>query len=294
MVSNGVCAVIVTYHPLPDTISNIRKLRPQVQGLVVVDNGSSIDCLEFLRAASNEYDYELIENYENLGVGAALNIGARWAQTNGFRYLALFDQDSTVTDGFIETTVEAYESNSNRKRIGIIAVASKNRVTGVCPTPRFLGKDGSILVAMTSGSLLPIEVLSSCGYFQEDLIIDLVDYEYCLRLRDAGYIVQYCPKAFLLHSAGSPAECRLFGIVLLTFSNHSAARWYYITRNSILMLKRYGMRYPNWACATIAQIVFKGPIKTALVSEERWRKLYNILLGAVDGILGKKGARVGL
>ena len=37
---NGVCAVIVAFRPRVEDLGNLADVRPQVQDLVVVDNGS--------------------------------------------------------------------------------------------------------------------------------------------------------------------------------------------------------------------------------------------------------------
>ncbi len=46
----SVCAVIVTYHPSAGVVEHIAKILTQVQGLVVVDNGSSADEIGLLRS----------------------------------------------------------------------------------------------------------------------------------------------------------------------------------------------------------------------------------------------------
>ena len=54
MSPNTVCAVIVTFRPRAQDFVNLAKLRPQVEKLVVVDNGSSDQALQQLRMASHE------------------------------------------------------------------------------------------------------------------------------------------------------------------------------------------------------------------------------------------------
>ncbi len=80
---NSVCAVIVSFRPRREDLGNLARVRPQVEHLVVVDNGSPEEQLHLLRAASHELDFALIENGQNLGIAAALNVGVKWAQANG-------------------------------------------------------------------------------------------------------------------------------------------------------------------------------------------------------------------
>src|SRR5580700_6540819 len=119
--SDLVCGVIVTYHPDEELAQHIAVLRGQVGGLVVVDNRSSDSERVKLRELAQQYSFTLLENQENLGIGAALNQGVRWAAAHGvFRYVALFDQDSEVPGNFTEAMLSAYENNPRRDDIAIL------------------------------------------------------------------------------------------------------------------------------------------------------------------------------
>src|SRR5260370_31959342 len=93
MTAQSVCAVIVTFHPSANMFENLRHVFAQVQGLVVVDNGSSSAELDPLRRESLRLGFHLIENRENLGIAEALNQGVRWAKSNGYSCVIIFDQD---------------------------------------------------------------------------------------------------------------------------------------------------------------------------------------------------------
>ena len=49
--SVDICAVVVTYHPLPEYVENIVALSEQVQRVLVVDNGSDAASLSPVRQA---------------------------------------------------------------------------------------------------------------------------------------------------------------------------------------------------------------------------------------------------
>ena len=116
----SVCAVIVTFRPRDEDYENILKVRAQVDNVVVVDNGSPHDSLLRLRALSKESCLTLIENGANLGIGAALNIGVRSAETSGSRWVILLDQDSTVTENFMERMVSDFTRGAGRLNLGQI------------------------------------------------------------------------------------------------------------------------------------------------------------------------------
>ena len=174
--------------PRLEDLGNLVRVRPQVEHLVVVDNGSSEEQLHLLRGASHELDFTLIENGQNLGIAAALNVGVKWAQTNGSGWVALFDQDSAVTDGFIAQMVADFEHFARQRNILLLIPRYRDPgscVERVCP----LDEDGGPFVTITSGSLLPIGAFEKCGYFKEELFIYTVDDEYSLRLRSRGYSI---------------------------------------------------------------------------------------------------------
>lgn len=287
MIANGVCAVIVTFRPSPVVAANIARIRCQVQGLVVVDNASPPEALAPILAASRELDCELIRNGANLGIAAALNIGVKWAKSQGHSFVALFDQDSGITEGFMTSMLQEYESNPLRETIAIVTPKHLEHETGDWERPA-MAEDGTPLTAITSGSLMPLGIFDRCGWFEEDLIIDRVDDEYCLRARSMGYTIALCSDAVLHHSIGSPRMHSFLGIRQVKATHHSAKRYYYLTRNRIVMVKRYWRKYPRWSYLT-ARSVVRDLIVNFVVEDDRWQKLGTTLRGVVDGLVGRMG-----
>jgi rhamnosyltransferase len=289
---NGVCAVIVAFRPKVEDLGNLAEVRPQVQHLVVVDNGSAEETLKSLRTASRVLKFVLIENGENLGMGAALNIGVRWAKSNGSQWVALFDQDSTVTEGFMAQMLADFEYFQTRRNILLLIPRYKDPQSGV---ERVCGldEDGGPFVTITSGSLLPVTAFETCGYFNEDLFIYTVDDEYSLRLRSQGYSIALSPHAVLLHASGSPSSYRIFGKPWFQTTNYRPGVRYYISRNRIWMSLRYGARYPRWARGAL-RASFIDLCRLAIAEDYRWAKVKMVLLGFRDGMLGRMGKTVTL
>jgi rhamnosyltransferase len=291
MNKNGTCAVIIIFRPQVSVLDNLAKVRPQVDGLVVVDNGSSPELLAPFQAVAREIGFTLIENGVNLGVAAALNVGVRCARAQGFDHVVLFDQDSTVTDGFIDAMLAAYESHPHRSNVVIVTPSQVERNTG---RTRVHGctKDGGPLVAITSGSLMPIKIFDQCGWFEGDLIIDCVDHEYCLRARSLGYTLAECQQAVLLVAVGSVKFHHTLGLCIRA-THHSAKRRYYITRNRLVLVQRFYKQQPRWCYGTIMEIV-TDTLTVLCVEEERWKKLVNTARGIYDALSGRMGKVVEL
>lgn len=272
-------------------ISNLSTIRAQVSALVVVDNGSGKDELDPLRVASGALGFELIENGDNLGIAEALNQGIRWAKSKGFPWVILFDQDSNLTSEFVNQMFTAWEAHPSRERVGSIHPKYVDPDTSV-ESPIRRAPDGGPVVSMTSGALMPTWVFDKLGWFATDYFIDEVDTEYCYRIRAAGYLIADSRKAVLLHHTGHPKRLTFLGFGFGP-TNHSATRRYYMSRNRIVLYRKYFRVFPRWVLYSM-NVSLRDMIKCVLAEQDRARKLHNILLGTWDGLIGRMGKREGL
>ena len=291
MTAQSVCAVIVTYHPSAKMLENVSSVFAQVHGLAVVDNGSNADELDPLRAARQTLGFQLIENRENLGIAEALNQGVRWAKTTGYPWVILFDQDSRITDCFVRQMFAAWESHPDRERVGSIHPRYVDPETGVEPMVR-RAPDGGPVVSITSGALMPAWIFDKIGWFATEYFIDEVDTEYCFRIRAAGYIIADSRQAVLLHHTGHPKRLSFLGFSFRP-THHSAMRRYYMSRNRIVLYRRYFRVFPRWVLHSM-NLSLRDTIKCFLGEQDRARKFRNFLLGTWDGLSGRMGKREGL
>jgi rhamnosyltransferase len=246
-----------------------------------------------MRRESEAIGFHLIENGENRGVAAALNTGIQWAIENKYEWVALFDQDSFVSECYFDAMFETVVSSAAPEKIGIVAPRYRDFFTGVLSKISSL-EDGQPRTVMTSGSLMPVWIFERCGWFEEGLFIDQVDHEYCFRIEELGYKIVRCGNAILLHALGAPQKHKLLFIKPFTSGHYSAGRRYYITRNGLIMAWRYRKRFPGWSRGTLKDTLLKDPIKILLAESDRFRKLVNVARGVMDAYLGRMGKRVDL
>src|SRR5258708_21284331 len=291
MTAQSVCAVIVTYHPSAKVLENIAQVLAQVQGLVVVDNGSNADELAPLRVASQTLGFQLIENGKNLGLAEALNQGVRWAKSQGYPWVILFDQDSRITEGFIRQMFMAWESHPDRERVGSIHPKYVDPETGIEPLVR-RARDGGPVVSTTSGALMPTWIFDRIGWFASEYFIDCVDIEYSLRARTADYLIADSTLAVLLHHGGHPRRLSFLGFSFGP-THHSAMRRYYMSRNRIAVYRKYFRVFPRWVLQSMNESL-PDTIKCFVGEQNRARKFRNFLLGTWDGLTGRMGKREGL
>lgn len=291
MTAQSVCAVIVTYHPAARMIDNLYSIRAQVDGMVVVDNGSSPAELDALSAACIDCGFKLITNGENLGLAEALNQGVRQALSEKFTWVILFDQDSTITPGFIRQMFTTWEGHPQHERIASLHPRYVDPITG---RESFIlrASDGGPFKSVTSGALMPAWIFDKVGFFASEYFIDEVDTEYCLRIRAAGYLVADSPEATLLHHVGHPEAYSVMGFTFWP-THHSAVRRYYMSRNRIVIFCKYFRIFPGWV-AYLSYEYLRETVKCFVGEPDRAHKFRNFLLGTWDGLTGRLGKRADL
>lgn len=289
--SRSLCGVMVTYHPTGTMIANMREIFSQVKTLVVIDNGSGLDALAPLRAASQDLGFELIENRANLGIAEALNKGIRWAIGKGYDWVILFDQDSRISDKFIDQMFASLEVHPECERVAAMHPKYVDPITGTeSRVPR--AADGGPVTSMTSGALMPTWIFHRLGYFASELFIDQVDTEYGYRIRAAGYLNADSRDAILSHSPGDPKGVKLLGFTMKP-TYHSAVRRYYMTRNRIIVFRKYFRIFPRFLLSA-AYFDLRETVKCLVAEPHRWHKFRNCLIGAWDGLMGRTGQRADL
>ena len=286
-----ICAVIVTFHPSPKMLMSIPEVMKQVHGLVVVDNGSNPPALDPLRILTKQAGFHLIENGQNLGIAEALNRGARWAIDTGYPWVILFDQDSNLTAGFVDSMFETLWSHPQRDRIGSLHPTYVDQKTGK-EANVLRAEDGGPIKSMTSGSLLPAWIFDRVGWFASEYFIDEVDSEFCYRIRAAGYLVADSRKAILLHQVGRPEPFSIFGFACLP-TNHNPLRRYYMSRNRVVLYRKYFRVFPRWVLLSMYE-TFRETIKCFIAERQRIKKIRNFFWGTWDGMTGNMGKREGI
>ena len=183
-------AIIITHMPSVDIVSKVNRIFAQgVTEVIIVDNTPDDRFFSALSFGLFDHMPQVIRNKKNLGVARALNQGMEMAQQFGYKWVVAFDQDSTVVVDFFLRMAQVYNRISSSTG-RLIAMLGPNYIDQVLHRPAYavdLAVEAmEVLDVITSGSLLSVEVFSASGGFDEKLFIDMVDTEYCFRVRQAG------------------------------------------------------------------------------------------------------------
>lgn len=305
--ARDVCAVIVSFNPSPAVLKTIESLSREFGLVVVVDNGSPENQVSELRQQARSGNVELVPNESNQGIAAALNTGVRMADRRGFQWAVLLDQDSRPEPRMVEELLRVHARHPHQKSLAMVVPSFHHPHLQV--EARFLrarvGKlfervrcDGEMLedvtIAISSGALIEPRLVLALGGFREDYFIDYVDTEFCLRARSKSYQIVAACRAQLSHRLGDRRHARLWKCSLYP-TYHSPDRWYYIGRNRILTIRKYGLQFPHWLTYDLLAGVY-GVSRMLLTESNRTEKLSQLARGTIDGILGKmdRGPTIGI
>ncbi len=289
-----VCAVIVTYHPDPALLLRLLDaIVPQVTWVVVVDNGSALDLPRLLADRS----VTLLPLGENLGVAAGFNRGIAWAETHGAEQVLLLDQDSVPAPDMVGQLQAALAGLLDRgEAVATVGARARDPQTGHEVGFARIGKlcfryvtagPGETTVRtdflISSGSLIPMATLRQVGVMDEELFIDLVDTEWCLRAAAAGLRSYGVPAALLHHGIGDrTAQLRIAGKKAGSLHHHGPLRHYYIFRNSMLLSRRTYVPW-RWVLNNAVQLLGMF-IYFSLLTPPRGQHLRMMLRGLWDGL----------
>jgi rhamnosyltransferase len=244
-----VAAVVSAYRPTEELVANVASLKQYLQHVVVVDDGSPGD----VSAVLSEVEASgaiILRMPENSGIAAALNAGMRRARELWEpEWLITMDQDSTFTGNYVENALEVARSSSDPATVGLVAAQFHNNIR----LPLLGGPvEPEVFDPMQSGTLIKTSVLDRIGYLDEDFFIDCVDSEFNARLRGAGFRALASAGSNLAHSLGDARPLKILGWHArigkkkLSVHYHSPFRVYYITRNSLVLVRRYAISQPKW------------------------------------------------
>jgi len=241
-----VIVIILNWNNAGDTLqclASLESLTYPNYGLLIVDNGSTDDSVQRIRAVYSTVT--LLETGENLGYAGGNNVGIRYALEQGADYVLLLNDDVVLAEdaisallkvavqhpeaGFLGPNVYIMEQPEHLLSSGGVFAADW------CPFHRGMGErhefhDGDgVEVDFLSGCALLVArtAMEKIGLLDEDFFTYGEDVEWCFRGKRAGFKVLLVPQAKVWHP-----DTRLR-------DENSARVMYYITRNHLLFLRKH-------------------------------------------------------
>lgn len=276
-----ILAIVVLYNPDIELLDkNLSAFQQHVDKIILWNNSSdAIATLQINQLAEASSKIIVMHQKENMGISVALNHGWSFAKEHGYNTLLTMDQDSVFHNfsAFKNKVIDIWKK-------GLLCICGP-----IC-TPKTACKTYDDFIEkkhiITSGMLVPIELLNKVGGYCEDFFVDGIDIELCVKARKYNYKSLIYRGAYLTQIYGIPQSKRILGKTI-----HSAGyppnRLREIFRNHIIIYKKY--RYPFDILIHILYLYVLGfAIKGVLLIENNKKeKLKAICQGIKDGLSAK-------
>lgn len=245
-----VAIILLNYCGTEDTlacIESLEKIDYKSFDIIIVDNDSPDDSYERLKKELEGGKHILIKAAGNDGFAKGNNIGIDYAMEAGYDYVLLLNNDTLVEENFLTELVRCYEEHENSGIVGakILYEGKRNYIWyggGEIDFKRFYGfhygieeedtglYDEEKEIDFITGCVMLIgrEVIEKIGGLPEGYFMYFEDVDYCIRVKEAGYSLYYCPTSIVYHkvSAASGGEQSAFSI-----------KW--STRNRIIFMDKF-------------------------------------------------------
>jgi rhamnosyltransferase len=282
-----VIVVITAYKPGPGLLDRYACLLKHSQSIVVSDNtpGGSPDLMD-------RPGIKILKHGRNLGLGAALNAGIQWAQSQGAARVLLLDQDSGAGSDLLASLLHEHDSLSiihgPRICVGPAHVEPATAVGGSHAPPLRIRRAPKSFIRErtclpTSGMLISLGKASVFEGFSTDFFLDLVDYEWCWRLRRYGWKFFRLEQLHMPHRRGLRTR-RVLG---LSYFEQEPYRHYFQVRDTLRLL---GIPYvPVYSLIRLLAFMVVKSLTQPLLLDRGLERVKWSVLGIRDAITGKVG-----
>lgn len=268
--NQSIAGVVVLYNPNEKVYENISKYCEGLEKLYVYDNSPLRN--EWLYAKLTANCEVIKDGGGNDGIAKAYNKAAVKAKKDGFKWLLTMDQDSFYTKNMLEKLKKVIEKTLDENTVIIAPIIDGRPVKD---------KKEIIEYAISSGSLVCLDILEKIGGFDEDYFIYMVDVEICKRASFAGYNVLQIYDIVLNHQTNDKID-----------NKHSRQTnplaYYYAIRNSLY----YYHKYPEKSrIETLRKIVHKYKFWYGFGIRENRRDIAikYMFRGTIGYLLGERG-----
>jgi len=267
---NRCCICLVLYKPNSNEIKKIAQYMNYVEKIYIYDN-SETSSLKIITEITSKTNFQYYFNGENDGISIAYNKMAEDVVNDGFDFFLALDQDSTIAQTSFSSALKSLSSTDN------VAIYAMNTILNsrlITDTNRKLT---DISFAITSGSIFNIRIFIDNGGYDENLFIDGVDREYCLRALKNRQKIKLLNGINLYQQLGQ-GRANLLGIY-----EHNPLRNYYIYRNRFYVIRKYPYYFKGFKIIKFLYLsCLKQILSIILFESDKLKKLKYLYKGYSD------------
>lgn len=265
-------AIVLNWNGASDTLqclAALQRIESPALDVLVVDNGSSDDSVERLRACCP--DLVLLQSGANLGFGGGCNVGLLHALAHGYAQVWLVNNDAQVQPDCLQHLLAALQNQPQVGAVGGVVLDAQ-------PPHRLqLWGGGQIRFALggaqpckrpavpdsLSGACLLVrcQALRAVGLFDpQRYFMYWEDADLCLRLRAAGWQLAVAPQAHMTHKLSA------------SLGQGSATLDRYFVTSGVRFFRRHAP-WPRWS---VGMMVLRMVLLRAVRGQwARARAVYN-------------------
>ena len=288
MKDNRYCGVVVWYNPDIEVINNISTYITDLDKLYIIDNSCERN-MELVDKIIDNDKIEYISLGGNRGLAYALNKGCNKAIDEGFDYILTMDQDSYFELNSVKLMKEFIKKSNkhyaiiapNVKSVYIDELENKKKIAYTVLTE---GKNKELIWVMSSGSMMCIKDFVEAGKFDEKLFIAHIDIDLGIALNNLGKKIIMLSDVIIYQTFGNSKPKKiLWKVVHPSFAN--PVRTYYLFRNQVYLLKKYGIK----SYGIINVKLYKFIVKIILFEDKKIEKILMAVKGIFHGVSEKMG-----
>lgn len=245
-----VAIVILNYKNPSDTIECVKSIQHSTYkdyNIFIVDNNSMDGSFEQL--AKIYPQYQVYETGNNGGYAAGNNFAVKIALKQNYDYVAIVNNDVIVEKDTLKILVDYLNQNCQVgvvgpqicnypdteiiQSMGFRVILEKGRTPAINEGKKASSVHSIVSCDALCGAFMLIrrEVLQKVGLLPELYFLFFEETDWCLHVKDAGYLIQSIPNAVVYHK-GSASIDKVKGLKL-----------YYMSRNSALFVRRNGSHF---------------------------------------------------
>lgn len=284
-------ACVVTFRPDAAVRQRIEAISHQVDHVIVVDNtpdGPGVLAVGDL----NTSRVSVVFNRNHGAIAGALNVALSFARQRRFTHLVLFDQDTEIPLGLCTALMDCALRNPSAAIVGPRYLNSSTGHPGrIVSMKGFFRKNVwpntgvppfEVLFLINSCSVLSMDRIPECLWYDESLVMDNVDVDFCLALRQLGGSIQCFPDVTVLHGIGE----RKPGAGKFSATNYPSQRKYLQSRNRVVVWRRYVREHPGFVLQDVL-VWLLDSARTLVLEKDRWTKSSAITRGFLAGWSGQ-------
>jgi rhamnosyltransferase len=284
MIKYKVGIATVFYNPNINSIILFKNFADSGYRTVITNNGIDDSYLELLKESKNII---LVGNGKNIGLAKGMNdaVVEVFNSSLDIDSVIMFDQDSLPDIDLPIQLQSSYFEGGHPKNIACLGprlIDMKSNLNKVLVLDRY----EEVLSLATSGTFVTRDNFKVIGHLKDDFFIDCLDHEWCFRAKNMGFRILRDNKLSMIHNMGENG-LDWFGTYKPIY--RSPMRHYYITRNTIAMLKKNYVPL-KWKIIEFLKLI-RRIIFYVIFSRRSYQSVIYIYNAIFDGLNGRMGEK---